>query len=221
MDTNQTTRIHQSLSVIFGDESLMNAKRILAGLEYQGLKKAFHAKIKKVHPDKAMLEGKDPQLLNDEAGRVNDAYHHLRKYLSEKASEPKLLYYQGAIPQRKLRFAEYLYYKGLMDWNTLISSLVWQSRNRPKVGEIAVDMKMLKLEDLLTILRARRFNEKFGDAAVRINKLHPAQLQTILSKQKLYFKPIGLFFKENGIVSDKQLYHLLVEHMVHNLRIKG
>ena len=80
-------------------------------------------------------------------------------------------FYKGPIPDRMLRFAEYLYYTGEISWEDLVHALVWQYRNRPKLGELAEETGALGQKDILFIIKNRHFTEMFGEAAIRLGKL--------------------------------------------------
>ena len=51
--------------------------------------------------------------------------------------EPGLHYWEADIPDIRLLFGQFLYYAGLIPWNTLISAITWQRRQRPSFGRIA------------------------------------------------------------------------------------
>ncbi len=60
-----------------------------------------------------------------------------------------------------------LFYSGLVSWKTYIKALIWQRRQRPLIGQIALHWGLLTLPDIRDILAARRLGEKFGESAVR------------------------------------------------------
>ena len=57
------------------------------------------------------------------------------------------------MPKTEMRFAQFLYYSKKIDWNTFVQALSWQWKNRPRLGEIAVEKGYLKHADIITILR--------------------------------------------------------------------
>jgi hypothetical protein len=218
MEVYTDKRIINSLKVLFESDLISNTDSFLSRLEDRMLKKAYREKIKSVHPDKAVLSGESPEELNHKAGRVIDAYQIILKHLNENKKVSKTFFYQAPMPKRKFRFAEYLFYSGLIDWTTLIGSIVWQYRIRPKFGEIAVSLSLLKKEDIFAILRNKKWDEKFGVAALRAGKISQGQLQSVLYKQKLYNKPIGKYFVEMNILKEEEVQKLLYEHSLHNFR---
>jgi len=121
------------------------------------------------------------------------------------------------VPARRLRFAQYLYYAGVIDWATLIAAMRWQQRTRPLLGQIARQMSYLTLDDVCAILKERTLGERFGDAAVRLRRLDQRRLLTILGRQRRFDRPIGRYFTENHIVRPEDLARLLERHAAHNL----
>jgi hypothetical protein len=123
----------------------------------------------------------------------------------------------GSIPARRLRFAQYLYYAGVIDWATLMAAMRWQQRTRPLLGQIARQLSYLTLDDVCAILRERALGERFGDAAVRLRRLDKRRLLTIIGRQRRFDRPIGRYFTENRIVRPEVLARLLERHVAHNL----
>ena len=130
------------------------------------------------------------------------------------AEGPK--YYKGPMPGRILRFAEYLYYAGEISWEDLVHALVWQYRNRPKLGELAEETGALDQNDILFIIKNRHFTEMFGEAAIRLGKLDRKSVDKLVRQQKLMGLPIGRFFLENKIFSEEQLCRKLTRYRRHN-----
>ena len=105
----------------------------------------------------------------------------------------KSFYSTSGIPNRRLRLSEYLFYSGLIDWHTMIRSIVWQLQVRPRFGEIARQFNFLSSEKIDIILKNVRAKEKFGDAAMRLGFIDLYKYNVILGRQKLYNNPIGKF----------------------------
>lgn len=125
----------------------------------------------------------------------------------------------GYIPNSKLLFGQYLYYAGHIDWNALISSVVWQQAQRPLVGKLAVNWKLVSEEQVREILLNRRPGEKFGSCAVRLGKLTDPNVQFLLWKQMQQQKPIGHYFIEKGLLSEQQVDQLAQEARCHNAQV--
>ena len=126
--------------------------------------------------------------------------------------------YQGALPGRKLLFGHYLYYSGLIDWQTLIQALVWQRSAQPRLGEIGRRLGWLDKKDILAILRHRTTGRPFGRSAVELGVLSESQLKILLSQQKKYKKKIGGYFVEKNILTPRQLAGLVEKCRRHNCR---
>ena len=126
-------------------------------------------------------------------------------------------FYKGILPARTLRFAEYLYYSGEISWEELIRAIVWQYRNRPKLGELAESMGLLENKDVLHIIKNREFSENFGHAALRLGMMDRKTLDQLVRAQRMIGLPIGKFFLERNILTDKQLQQKLSFCRRHNL----
>ncbi len=70
--------------------------------------------------------------------------------------------YQGPLPERSLLFGHFLYYCGLTTWRTITSVLVQQQRGRPRCGELGIRCGMLRSQDIVRILAAKRATAPFG-----------------------------------------------------------
>ena len=127
------------------------------------------------------------------------------------------IYYNGRTPSRNLRFAEYLYYSGSISWTDLVHALVWQYRNRPKLGELATSSGLLCFDDVLEIIRLKRNGELFGETAVRLGYLDGEKLDALIRKQKKLGMPIGRYFTAEGKMSQEDLYKKLTELRRHNI----
>ncbi len=124
----------------------------------------------------------------------------------------------GSLPPRKLLFGHYLYYSGLIDWQTLIRALVWQRSQQPRLGEIGRRLGWLNKKDILTIMRHRTRTRPFGRSAVELGVLSESQLKILLSQQKKYRKKIGGYFVEKNIMTSRQLGRLVEKCRRHNSR---
>lgn len=121
-------------------------------------------------------------------------------------------FYQGYIPKRELRIGQYMYYSGIISWRMLIDSVIWQRKNRPLIGEIARDWRILSVEDIHEILLDRKFGEKFGECAIRKSYLSPFNLLALLGKQRKLQQPIGEYFVANDILCSEEI-DLIVEKL--------
>ncbi|HEX9306356.1 MAG TPA: DnaJ domain-containing protein [Anaeromyxobacter sp.] len=126
------------------------------------------------------------------------------------------------LPQRRLRFAEYLYYSGRVRWTELVAAIAWQRAQRPPVGRIAVDFGFLAPEDVAVILERRREaaanSVPFGEWAVRLGYLTSFQLLAVLGQQLRRQRPIGAFFVERGFVEADEIDAIRRRILRHNAR---
>jgi hypothetical protein len=125
------------------------------------------------------------------------------------------------LPQRRLRFAEYLYYSGRVGWSALVEAIAWQRAQRPPLGRIAVDFGFLEPEDVGVILERRRRASAvlpFGEWAVREGYLTSFQLLAVLGQQLRLQRPIGQFFVERGLLEPEDIAVVRQRILRHNSR---
>lgn len=126
------------------------------------------------------------------------------------------IFFSGKTPGRNLRFAEFLYYSGYISWTELVQALVWQYRNRPKLGELATESGLLDFAEVLDIIRAKNPYELFGEAAVRLGYLSPSKLDNLVREQKKMGCPIGHYFTSSNLMTTDTLHKKLSENRRHN-----
>lgn len=136
------------------------------------------------------------------------------------ATESIRIFHSGEVPRMKLRIAQYLYYTRRIDWDTLIKSLAWQFRARPKLGELGVELGYLDQGQVLSILRAKRLDETFGDAALRSGCLDRFRLSVLLGRQRLMGLAIGRYFVSNGHIGEADLEDAIKALYAHNLSLR-
>jgi hypothetical protein len=125
------------------------------------------------------------------------------------------------LPQRRLRFAEYLYYSGRVGWSELVDAIAWQRAQRPPFGRIAVDFGFLEPQDVAAILERRRQSSAalpFGEWAVREGFLTSFQLLAVLGQQLRLQRPIGQFFVERGLIEPDDIDAVRRRILRHNSR---
>ncbi len=129
-------------------------------------------------------------------------------------------FYTGPMPKTEMRFAQFLYYSKKIDWNTFVQALSWQWKNRPRLGEIAVEKGYLKHAEIITILRHSFPGELFGKAAIRLGFLSERELFLLLGHQQLLNKPIGLFFIEQCSFPQSEIEKQLAQMKKFNTEVK-
>jgi hypothetical protein len=113
------------------------------------------------------------------------------------------------LPPWRLRTGEFLFYCGLIPWNALIQAILWQSRRRERIGEIACRWGWLTDGLVWDLLRDKQMGERLGGVLLRHTLISPFQLKMLLIHQQRQQPPIGEFFLENGLLSERQLLFLL------------
>ncbi len=107
-------------------------------------------------------------------------------------------------PQRPL-FGRYLLAEGYITLSELTAAILWQRAQRPAVGQIAVDWRILTREQVALILRQKGTAEMFCDHAVRMGMMSGFQRLAVLAKQRRLQRPIGAYFVERGILTQAQV----------------
>jgi hypothetical protein len=138
------------------------------------------------------------------------------------APAPRVRYsvHPDALPRRRLRLAEYLYYSGRVPWTAFVESIAWQRRQRPPVGRIAVGWGFLEPEDVGRIMEERRVRGAqavpFGEFAVRLGYLTSFQLLAVLGQQLRLQRRIGEFFVERGYIEAGEIDAIRCRILRHN-----
>ncbi|MDC7221716.1 MAG: J domain-containing protein [Spirochaetales bacterium] len=205
------------------------------------LKKQFRKKALKTHPDRAAQCGRDPEQMRRAFQNINDNYQilmdrimaqkgvsfrsskvHVRKESPNATKEQSVSvgFYKGRCPEKKLRFAEYLYYCKKISWEQLISALSWQYTNRPKLGELARKKGWMTDEQIIRILREKKSSQRFGLASVNLGYLTVDKCRILLGEQKLTGLPIGSYFTKKYILTEAQLKEQLLLFIRHNRKYR-
>lgn len=229
--------------VLFGPEVEVSIE-FLKYLQPSGIKDAYRCQAFETHPDRATALGKDEEFLNERFKTLTQAYECLIASIKGdgrvlmQQSKPRtsmrrsgyrkppkkpnpspgndhFYFDKGTVPKRKLLIGQYLYYSGYISWNTLIEIIVRQRRDRPRIGQIAVNWGLIDSDLLQYILANRKFNEKFGDYSVRNGYFTQLNLLALLYKQKKLQRPIGHYLLKYGFRPDV-LERLVKKQKIHN-----
>ena len=125
-------------------------------------------------------------------------------------------YFTGSIPRRELLIGQFLYYSGLISWNTLNQAIVWQRRQRPIIGKIALDWGILTSEEIQRILKERNYKDHFGEYARRNGYITNFQHLAIVGKQKKMQPPIGRYFIQHGLLRNYDIKKMTESLKIHN-----
>lgn len=126
--------------------------------------------------------------------------------------------YTGPPPRSYVRFAQFLYYHRIIDWQTMIDAITWQRRVRPKIGEIGRSYRFFDHHDIIRILRNAGPGNLFGATALNLNIIDQRQLLTMVGKQRNMRLPIGRYFIDKRILTPAEVDNLLEQKRRHNMR---
>lgn len=227
---------------IFGGDIDLS-RDFLYYIQPEGVKSAFRRRVLETHPDR--IAGPDHRkreqsLLFQDVIKANEL---LTSFLTARVSnrvrwsmatpshrpvspvrpqEPKPAtpsYFRGRVPEHRLPFGRYLYYRGVITQQQLIGALMWQSNQRPRIGQIARDWGWIDDPDIRSILAYRGDLTRFGEKALHLNILSREQVQTLLWYQRSNQQKIGNYFVEQGILTAAELEEHLREFSRHNRRV--
>jgi len=192
------------------------------------------------HPDRAYHIGVNEAVLEERFKEVHRAYEQVFSYIQEPdryiltmppgssyrsdrpvntpSSPQRQHYYKGEIPARRIFIGQFLYYSGVISMRQMWDSVVWQKIQRPRLGDIACQLRWLSPFDIQSILRQRRRGELFGEFALRTGLLSFYQVLVLLGRQKILQPRIGNYFIERGILLPKKLDTLEAALKDHNRR---
>ena len=234
--------VFDACGLLFGSKVEISLD-FLKYLELSGLRSAYRKKALETHPDRAKTLGRDEAKMNDRFREVTLAYEKLIPIVRNKGAVPlrgqsiaKInnektnakrqakkdfsdLFNAKKIPKRELLFCQFLYYSGLISWNTLIRAITWQRKQRPLIGQIALEWKMISYNEIQRILMCRNFRGKFGERAIRLGYLSRFQLMALLGKQRNLQCPIGEFFVNEGILRIQDMETLVEWQKIHNRKV--
>ncbi len=125
-------------------------------------------------------------------------------------------YYRGPIPYRVLEFGRYLYYSGHVTYWSLIEALVWQRKQRPLIGGVALRWGWLSQGAVDQIVAANTVPGRFGEKAVSLGLLSDFQVKTLLYYQRTQQERLGKYFVLNELLTGEQLELLVRKLNEHN-----
>ena len=241
MSPQTETALINACHTLFGKD-LFISKDFLWYLQPAGLKAAYRQKAKEAHPDRFNnLAPHDRKQKTACFQEVNQAYDLLRSFFNERkttyekpAPRPAARKHSARktahstpnhnafrrVPERTLEFGQYLYNRGLITYLQLIEALVWQRRQRPSIGQLAVNFGWLKSEDTDRVTRTRgTAYSRFGERAVHLGLLSSGQVQVLLRHQRNLHQKLGEYFIEHKVLSKDEVEHLAQKLAEHNQRI--
>jgi hypothetical protein len=131
---------------------------------------------------------------------------------------------RGLLPQRTLRIGEYLFHAGFVTWRDCCDALRWQRAQRPLIGQLAVELRLLTREQVSELFRLRaseRAGRKaFGEFAVEAGFLTPAQATALVGQQRRLQRRLGEWFVEHGVLDAAALDAAERAMWRHNARVR-
>lgn len=229
----------QSCRILFGPEADVTPQ-FLGYLQPSGVRTAYRRMVMETHPDRAYHIGVNEAILEERFKEVHRAYEQVFSYIQEpdryiltlpsgsfyRSDQPiakprsrqRQHFYQGEIPPRKIFIGQFLYYSGVISLRQMWDAVVWQKVQRPRLGNIASQLRWLSPFDIQTILRQRKRGELFGEFALRTGLLSSYQVLVLLGRQKILQPRIGDYFIERGILLPSRLNTLERALKEHNRR---
>ena len=104
-------------------------------------------------------------------------------------------------PRTPQMLGRYLLAQGRITLSELTDAILWQRAQRPAVGRIAQEWRILSQEQVVQVLRDKPYNEFFCDYAVRVGLMTAFHRTAIIAKQRKMQRQIGEYFVERGLLS--------------------
>jgi hypothetical protein len=128
--------------------------------------------------------------------------------------------YHKPLPLQPLPIGRYLYYRGFITYRTLIDAVVWQRKQRPVIGEIALRWGWLNAGAIERVLRAGRGLGRFGENAVGLDLLSSFQVKVLLFFQNSQQERFGAYFVQKNILTPEEIECLVEELGRHNANVQ-
>lgn len=129
-------------------------------------------------------------------------------------------FWQKDAPGRRLRFGEFLYYSGVIDWRVLRRALAWQSKHRPRLGEIAQRWHWVDEPQITRLIKNSRSPKPIGELMLIHNLINRFQLNVLLRQQNKIKKPIGQYFVQQRLMTEGEIRRILCRQRKHNLEFR-
>ncbi len=236
------TTLYDACKTIFGSEITVSDD-FLRYLQPVGLKAAYRKRAFETHPDRARAVGDQGSDRHSRFQQVRGAYETLLHYVESRSRRvtgepvfngrrkqhytnhrarqrsprrPANHYYKGRLPQRTLLLGQYLYYSGHISWKDMIDAIVWQTGQRPKIGQLALQAGIMSSKQVVTVLSNRSDNERFAACAQRCGFISNNERVALIGRQRRMQRNIGEYFIKRGLITNSDLSALLAEQRLHN-----
>lgn len=142
-----------------------------------------------------------------------------RKRAATHASDQPFLY-TGSVPQVELKIGRYLYFRGLVTFQSVMQALGWQREQRPSIGTLARAWGWLDDAAVHHILQSSQVTGRFGERAVKLGILSPWQCKELLCDQRLRQQRLGCYFMQRHGMTARILAQLEQERLLHNRQLR-
>lgn len=226
-----SSELVNACQILFSPEGSTCSVDFIRALEPSTLKKVYRKRALETHPDRCKSSGLDEVKSGELFLKVQSAYETLKPVATGTATrifksatnnkKPRDGFYNGTLPFHKLLFGQFLYYSGIITWETLMQAIVWQRRNKRPYGQIALQWEMLSTDDIFHIMQNKKSGEKFGEYAKKFGYLTLFQHLAIMGKQQAQNTLFGEYFIRKGLLSKRQVDNIVQKTINHNNRISG
>lgn len=230
MHFHSETAVFNACRTLFGQEVNLS-REFLNYLQPSGAKTAFRNQAKTHHPDAhARASTKIRNQQTERFREIRQAYdliidflekRHLKCRTISDRSSAQAASHRGkssthqrtrqkpharpsSIPSIPLEFGMFTFYQGKVSYQQLIEALVWQRRQRPTLGAIALKWGWLSEAKVAQILGHRGHAVRFGKKAIELGYLKTPQIEALLQYQRSLQKRIGLYFVEKGLLTKEE-----------------
>ena len=247
---HREAELFDACRVLFGTQVEVS-RDFLHYIQLDGLKNAYRNRARECHPDSYAGEGdllartelfrqsaeayellttylRDrtlPALKKKPAtaagGFRQPPHHRWTRMQQQKPRARDERYYDGPLPPIELRIGLYLYFRGLISYQAVVRSLLWQRDQRPALGVLACNWGWLTDDLIDYILSACHMPMPFGERAVKLGMLTENQLKVLLFHQRSLQQPIGRYFVQQGLLNEQSLLRLLKERLQHNREVRA
>lgn len=247
MAPREEAELYDACRVLFGAQ-IDVTRDFLHYIQLDGVKNAYRTRARECHPDYYSGEGdllartelfrqsveayelltsflrdrKLPAVRSKPAasGYRQQAQHRWPRMQQQKPRARDERYYDGPLPPIELRIGLFLYFRGLISYQAVVRSLMWQRDQRPALGVLACTWGWLTDDLIDYILSACHMPMPFGERAVNLGLLTRNQLKVLLFHQRSLQQPIGRYFVQQELLNEQMLLRLLKERMHHNRDVR-
>ncbi len=101
-----------------------------------------------------------------------------------------------------MQFGIFLVENGVITCEEFFETLKLQLRTRPQLGALAIELRMLTARQVFHVLRSQcdAPGDIFGELAVNLGCLNPAQLGQLVHEQTVRTRPFCEFLVASGIL---------------------